>query len=100
MSWYKRQGPKSKPYLWCGTVSSTLITPFNILATDFHYQTPSYMKTMSEVRYEDFEYDYKHGNRFAYLGNGKVAADYMKPAEKLEKLVPYIRIAQTPWEIE
>lgn len=58
------------------------------------------MKTMSTIRYEDYEYDYHHGNRFAYVGNGKVAADFMPNKEKLVKLVPYIRIAETPWEIE
>jgi hypothetical protein len=65
-----------------------------------HKQTPSYMKTMSTIRYEDYEYDYQHGNRFAYIGNGKVAADFAPNKDKLTKLVPYIRIADTPWEIE
>jgi hypothetical protein len=55
---------------------------------------------MSTIRYEDYQYDYKHRNRFPYIGNGKVAADYMSLEEKLVKLVPYIRIAETPWEIE
>ncbi|KAH7080783.1 cyclohexanone monooxygenase [Paraphoma chrysanthemicola] len=80
-SWYKRNGPDSKPYLWCGT-------------------TPSYMKTQSTIRFEDYKYDYIHGNRFSYIGNGRVAADYMSVDERMEKLVPYLRVANTPWEIE
>lgn len=54
---------------------------------------------MSDVRYEDYEYEY-HSNRFAYIGNGKVAANYGTAEEKLENMVPYIRIAETPWEIK
>jgi hypothetical protein len=58
------------------------------------------MKTMSAIRYEDWEYDYKYKNRFAFLGNGKVAAEYLTKTEKMTKLVPYVRIADTPWKIE
>lgn len=63
-------------------------------------QTPSYLKTQSTIRFEDYKYEYKHGNRFAYIGNGTVAADYLSPKEKVEHLVPYIRLTDTPWEIE
>lgn len=80
-SWYKRGGENSKPYLWCGT-------------------TPSYLKTQSTIRFEDFDYEYLHGNRFAYIGNGLVGADYLPMKEKLDKLVPYLRLSDTPWEIE
>lgn len=58
------------------------------------------MKTMSKVRYEDYDYEYKYASRFAYVGNGKVAADYGTPDQKLTDLVPYIRLAATPWEIK
>ena len=58
------------------------------------------MKTMSKIRYEDWVYDYKYKNRFAYIGNGTVYADMLPKSERLERLVPYIRISETPWNIE
>jgi hypothetical protein len=58
------------------------------------------MKTMSAIRYEDWRYDYKYKNPFAFLGNGKVAAEYLTKAKRLVKLVPYVRIADTPRNIE
>ncbi|OCK78704.1 hypothetical protein K432DRAFT_406216 [Lepidopterella palustris CBS 459.81] len=80
-SWYKRGGPNGRPYIWCGSI-------------------PAYMKTMSNIRFEDGEYEYAHGNRFAYLGNGKVVADSFPRTERLKYLVPHVRNGNTPWEIE
>lgn len=55
---------------------------------------------MIHIRYEDYNYIHKTRNRFQYLGNGKVEADYLPEKEKPDALAPYIRLSQTPWTIE
>lgn len=58
------------------------------------------MKTMAGVRWEDWEYDYKHENRFAFMGNGKPQVASLPLAEQLNKMVTYVRKDETPWSIE
>ncbi|KAL2848871.1 hypothetical protein BJY01DRAFT_246095 [Aspergillus pseudoustus] len=81
-SWYKRdREPHAKPLLWCG-------------------MSPSYYKTMRDVRLEDFDFEYKHGNRFSYLGNGNIKADTLAGKARLDAITTYIRSADTLWELE
>ncbi|EXJ70150.1 uncharacterized protein A1O5_06218 [Cladophialophora psammophila CBS 110553] len=81
-SWYKKtRDPLSKPLLWCG-------------------MSPSYYKTMTDVRLEDYNWEYENRNRFAYLGNGKIEADTYNPRERLDAITTYIRNADTPWTLE
>ncbi|KIW85453.1 hypothetical protein Z517_00843 [Fonsecaea pedrosoi CBS 271.37] len=81
-SWYKKtRDPFSKPLLWCG-------------------MSPSYYKTMKDVRFEDYDWEYKNRNRFAYLGNGKIEADTYEPKERMEAITTYIRNGDTPWTLE
>ncbi|KAH7127336.1 cyclohexanone monooxygenase [Dactylonectria macrodidyma] len=81
-NWYRRNGSDTGiPYLWCG-------------------MSPSYFKTMKDVRFEDYDYEYKHKNRFSYLGNGKIQAEYYTGKDKLEGMTTYIRNSDTPWFLE
>ncbi|KAH6714922.1 cyclohexanone monooxygenase [Leptodontidium sp. MPI-SDFR-AT-0119] len=81
-SWYKQnRDAQSKPLLWCG-------------------MSPSYYKTMCDIRFEDYDYEYKNPNRFAYFGNGKIKADLLPGKERLEAITTYIRSEESPWRIE
>ncbi|PSN60387.1 cyclohexanone monooxygenase [Corynespora cassiicola Philippines] len=81
-SWYKRGAdPNAKPLLWCG-------------------MSPSYYKTMRDVRLEDYKFEYKHRNRFAYLGNGHLRADQLPEKERMMAITQYIRNSDEPWDLE
>ena len=56
-----------------------------------------YMKTIKEVKWEHFDHRYRKRNMWAYLGSGRVKAEVMRD---VEKLAPYIRNSDVPWEIE
>lgn len=55
---------------------------------------------MIHIRYEDWDYQYKNRNRFSYLGNGKIEADFLPKSEKTAGMAPYIRLSDTPWTLE
>ncbi|KAH7089682.1 cyclohexanone monooxygenase [Paraphoma chrysanthemicola] len=80
-SWYKRGTTDGNPVLWCGML-------------------PSYLKAMYYIRYEDYDWHYKSRNRFQYLGNGKIEAEYKPALEKADAMAPFIRTSETPWTIE
>lgn len=46
---------------------------------------------------EDYNFKYRHGNRFVFLGNGTVKAMVTKD---IDGLSPYVRNSDTEWEIE
>jgi hypothetical protein len=81
-SWYKNGKVDGEPQLWCGTALS-------------------YIKTIRNPRFEDYEIDYESSNQWAFLGNGKIKAHNLLPDGKpdIEGLAPYIRNSDTPWEI-
>lgn len=60
-------------------------------------QTIHYLKTIKEPRMEDYDFKYRYGNRFAFLGNGTVKAMVTKD---ITGLSPYVRNADTEWDIE
>ena len=55
------------------------------------------MKTIKDVKWEHYDHRYNSGNMWSYLGNGRVKAEIFKD---IEKLAPYMRNADVPWEIE
>ena len=54
------------------------------------------MKTIREVKWEHYDHRYNR-NMWSYLGNGRVKAEILRD---VEKLAPYMRNADVPWEIE
>ncbi|KAH0841227.1 4-hydroxyacetophenone monooxygenase [Fonsecaea pedrosoi] len=81
-SWYKNGKIDGAPQLWCGTALS-------------------YIKTIRNPRFEDFDIEYESTNRWAFLGNGKIQAHngLSDGTPDIQGLAPYIRNADTPWEI-
>ncbi|KAH0845345.1 putative sterigmatocystin biosynthesis monooxygenase stcW [Fonsecaea pedrosoi] len=77
-SWFKDGKIKNRIYLWPGP-------------------TIHFLKTIKEPRMEDYDFEYKSGNRFAFLGNGNVKA--MLTGD-IDGLSPYIRDADCPWTID
>jgi len=45
---------------------------------------------------EDYDFEYRYGNRFAFLGNGDVKATRTGDVEGLS---PYVRNSDHPWTI-
>lgn len=56
-----------------------------------------FMKTIREVKWEHYDHRYRSGNMWAYLGNGRVKAEVLR---EVDKLAPYMRNADVPWDIE
>lgn len=54
------------------------------------------MKTVKHVKWEHYDHRY-NGNMWEYLGNGRVKAEIFKD---FEKLVPYMRNSDVPYDIE
>jgi hypothetical protein len=81
-SWYKNGTVDGEPQLWCGTALA-------------------YIKTIRQPRFEDYDIRYASSNQWAFLGNGKIKAHIPLPDGSLDidGLAPYIRNADTPWEI-
>lgn len=46
---------------------------------------------------EDYDFEYRYGNRFAFLGNGHVKATL---ADDVFALSPYVRNSDHPWTID
>lgn len=84
-SWYKKGIADGRPWLWCGGVLS-------------------YLAAIKAPRYEDYHITYKNRNRWAYLGNGLMKANYAAEYEteeaQTEALAPYIRNEDTPWDFD
>jgi hypothetical protein len=53
------------------------------------------MKTIKDPKYEHYNYKYHDDNMFAYLGNGRIEAEWKK---EVHKLAPYIRNSDVPWD--
>ncbi|OQV09894.1 hypothetical protein CLAIMM_13971 [Cladophialophora immunda] len=77
-SWYKDGKLKNRIYLWPGP-------------------TIHYLKTIKDLRMEDYDVKYRYKNRFAYLGNGTVKASASKDVAGLS---PYVRNSDSEWDIE
>lgn len=59
-------------------------------------QALHFYKTIKEVKWEHYDHRY-NGNMWSYLGNGRVKAEITKD---IEKLAPYMRNSDVPWDIE
>jgi len=56
---------------------------------------------MRSPRYEDYNYVNRNANRFAYLGNGKIEADYMPMGmDRMLAMTTYIRNQDEPWALD
>ncbi len=55
------------------------------------------MKTIKEVKWEDYEHRYKNRNRWAYLGNGRVEVEVMHDQDRLAPCMP---TSDVPWTID
>jgi hypothetical protein len=55
-----------------------------------------YTKTIKEVKCEHYDIRYCNNNMWAFLGNGRVEAEVRGD---FDKLAPYMRNSETPWEI-
>lgn len=58
------------------------------------------MKVMQHVQWEDWEYDYKYGNTFAFMGSGKPQSSLLPLKDQLHQMVTYVRNDETPWDFE
>jgi hypothetical protein len=76
-SWYKKNKPGGRVYLWGGSF--------------LHH-----LKTLKKPRFEDYEYVYKSEDTFAYLGNGRTELELKGTRQEL---APFIRNEDTPWDI-
>ena len=56
-----------------------------------------YLKTIREVKWEHYDHRYRKQSMWSYLGNGRVKAEVLRD---VDKLAPYMRNADIPWEIE
>lgn len=54
------------------------------------------MKTAKNPRYEHYDIRYKNDNMWNFLGNGRIEAE---EKHDMEKLTPYMRNGDVPWEI-
>lgn len=88
-SWYKNNIVGGKLWIWAGSA--------------LHF-----LKTLQgEPRYEHYDIEYRKGNMWAFLGNGRVKPEIMKGTEGyatgqelLAKLCPYLRTADVDFEVE
>lgn len=76
-SWFKDGKLKQRVYLWPGP-------------------TIHFLKTIKEPRFEDYEINYRYGNRFAFLGNGTVKAGVEQDALGL---ATYVRSHDHEWAV-
>lgn len=85
-SWYKNNIMGGKLWIWAGSA--------------LHY-----VKTMMEPRFEHYNMRYWNSNMFAFLGHGRVEAEYLAQTGALTgsdmnaRLAPYLRNADTPFEV-
>jgi hypothetical protein len=77
-SWYKKNKTQGRVYVWGGSLLHLL-------------------KTLRTPRFEHYHVSYKNeDDSWAFLGNGLTEADVIGT---VEKLTPFIRNGDTPWEI-
>jgi hypothetical protein len=74
-SWYKKNKPGGRVYLWGGSM-------------------PHHLKTLRTPRYEHYDIRYQSGNVWAFMGGGRTKTE-MEPEGK--DLAPYIRNEDSPW---
>ncbi|KAJ2895272.1 hypothetical protein MKZ38_006737 [Zalerion maritima] len=77
-SWFKDGKIKNRIYLWPGC-------------------TIHFLKSIKEPRFEDYNIRYRHGNRFAHLGNGEIKANVTGDVEGLST---YVRNGDHEWRVE
>ncbi|KAH8901734.1 cyclohexanone monooxygenase [Thozetella sp. PMI_491] len=76
-SWYKNNTVNGKPMVWGGS--------------SLHF-----LKTIKTPRWEHYNIRYLDDNPWAFLGNGRVHAELVRD---LDCMTPYLRNADTPWEV-
>ncbi|OJJ01771.1 hypothetical protein ASPVEDRAFT_192049 [Aspergillus versicolor CBS 583.65] len=76
-SWYKNNTVDGKVLCWGGS-------------------SVHFLKTIKTPRWEHFDIEYLDENPWAFLGNGRIKAEY---DNDFEGLTPYLRNSDTPWEI-
>ena len=59
-------------------------------------RTIHFLKTIKDPRWEDYDYNYRYKNRFAFLGNGDVKAHSEKD---IQGLSTYIRSSDHEWSV-
>jgi hypothetical protein len=85
-SWYKNNIRGGKLWIWAGSA--------------LHY-----VKTMKEPRFEHYSIRYWNSNMFAFLGNGRVEAEFLAQTGALTgsdmnaRLAPYLRNNDVPFEV-
>ncbi|CAK4031916.1 FAD NAD(P)-binding domain-containing [Lecanosticta acicola] len=77
-SWFKDGKKEGRIYLWPGS-------------------TIHFLKTIKEPRLEDYEVEWRHRNRFAFLGNGEVKATASRDVQGLST---YMRSSDHEWNVE
>lgn len=77
-SWFKDGKIKNRIYLWPGS-------------------TIHFLKTIKDPRFEDYDMEYRFGNRFAFLGNGDVKAT---ASQSVQGLSTYIRGGDYDWSVD
>ncbi|KAF2136532.1 uncharacterized protein K452DRAFT_322360 [Aplosporella prunicola CBS 121167] len=97
-SWYKRNTHDGRVYVWCGSM-------------------PHLLKSLKRPRWEDYLIKYweeeeesvaegegkekvKHGNMWAFLGNGTTVIEKELLLGRPADVAPYIRTEDSPWDIE
>ncbi|OAL33748.1 hypothetical protein AYO20_06924 [Fonsecaea nubica] len=77
-SWYKRGNTTGTVWVWGGS--------------GLHY-----LKAIKEPKFEHYNYTYKNSNMFAYFGNGRLELEWKG---EQDKMAPYIRNGDVPWDFE
>jgi hypothetical protein len=93
-SWYKNNKPEGKLQIWGGSVCE--YPAFN-KAMLTGSQALHYIKSLEFVRWEHYNFRYHAQNPWAFLGDGRVKAEF---AKEKDRLTPYIRNSDEPWHIE
>lgn len=98
-SWFKDGKVKNRIYLWPGSVSFILLLGSSSLGEKQadNVKTIHFLKTIKDPRMEDYDFKYRYGNRFAFLGNGQVKAT---ATGDVLGLSPYIRNSDHPWCVD
>ena len=77
-SWFKDGKIKNRIYLWPGS-------------------TIHFLKTIKDPRWEDYDYQYRYKNRFAFLGSGAVKATAKQDVDGLSR---YVRANDEEWKVD
>ena len=60
-------------------------------------QTIHFLKSIKDPRFEDYDIKYRHGNRFAFLGNGDMKAHTNGDTMGL---ATYVRANDHEWSVD